>query len=142
MVVEITAAVYSAVALLVKADDLGVKLSQTGRFSATRSLGKLIVRAMPTVMVVISTVGTAAMLWVGGSIIVHGLHDLGVHAPYDLVKHLAGVVSEGVGVAKGLVKWITTATTDGVIGLVLGGMLIPVVKFVLMPVVGLFRREG
>ncbi len=140
--VGITAAVYGAVALLVKADDLGLKLSQSGRFSATRALGKLIVRAMPSVMVIISTVGTAAMLWVGGSIIVHGLHELGVHAPYDLVKHLAGLVSEGVGVAKGLVKWITTATVDGVIGLVLGGMLIPVVQFVLMPVVGLFGRKS
>jgi predicted DNA repair protein MutK len=35
---------------------------------------------MPTVLTVISVVGTAAMLWVGGSIVVHSLHILSVLA--------------------------------------------------------------
>lgn len=139
--VGITAAVYGAVALLVKADDVGLKLSQSGSFAATRTLGRLIVRSMPAVMIFISTVGTAAMLWVGGSIIVHGFHELGVHAPYELVKHLASVVSEAVGVAKATVSWITTATADGIIGLVLGSILIPITQYLLMPVVGLVWKK-
>ena len=80
--IGITSLVYGAVALLVKADDFGMLLSAKGRLSATRAVGRKIVRSMPSVMMVIASVGTVAMLWVGGSIIVHGFHDLGWHLPY------------------------------------------------------------
>jgi predicted DNA repair protein MutK len=120
--VGITAGVYGAVALLVKADDLGLKLAKAGRTEGTRSLGRGIVQAMPTVMRVIATVGTAAMLWVGGNILVHGLHALGWHFPYDTIHHLA----EGVG--GGFAGWLVTAAIDGVLGLMVGLALIPAVK--------------
>ena len=135
----ITAAVYGAVALLVKADDFGLKLTQVGRLSATRSFGRGIVNSMPTVMSVISFVGTAAMLWVGGSIIVHGLHELGVHLPYDTIKYAAAAVSNLIPFAPALVEWIVTAFLDGVIGLALGLLLIPVWNHVLKPAVALVK---
>ncbi|MEO1593002.1 MAG: DUF808 family protein [Cyanobacteria bacterium J06632_22] len=90
--VGITALVYGAVALLVKMDDAGLKLSQVGQTAWVRGLGRAMVTHMPTLMKLIATIGTAAMLWVGGNIIVHGLHDLGWHLPYDAIKSLAKAI--------------------------------------------------
>ena len=129
--IGITVLVYGAVALLVKADDLGLRMSDRGRLSATRALGRGIVKSMPTVMALISGVGTAAMLWVGGSIVVHGLHDLGWHGLYDIIKSIAASVSAGGG--GGFGQWLTTATLDGIVGLALGVALIPVVTFAIAP---------
>lgn len=134
--IGITALVYGAVALLVKADDLGLLLTTKGKLGISRRLGRGIVKSMPSVMVVIATVGTVAMLWVGGSIIVHGLHDLGWHWPYDQIKYAATSVSSGVGSAQGFVNWAVTAGLDGIIGLLLGFGLIPVVTRAIVPVTG------
>ncbi|EAQ25518.1 DUF808 domain-containing protein [Roseovarius sp. 217] len=134
--IGITALVYGAVALLVKADDLGILLTAKGRFALTRSLGRGIVKSMPTVMVVIATIGTVAMLWVGGSIIVHGVHDLGWHLPYEQIKHIAMAASEAIGSAQGFVTWAVTAGLDGVVGLATGLVLIPIVNRAVVPVTG------
>lgn len=138
--IAITAAVYGAVALLVKADDVGLKISQIGRFAITRWFGTAIVKSMPTVMTLISTIGTAAMLWVGGNIIVHGLHTLGVHWPYETIHHFASLVSQQVSTAQAVVEWLVTATADGILGLALGLALIPVAKFLLVPTMKLLRN--
>lgn len=139
--IGITALVYGAVALLVKMDDVGLKLSQIGRLSMTRSFGRGMVKFMPTLMSIISIVGTAAMLWVGGNIIVHGLEVLGWHLPYETIKSVATAVSESIGQAKGFVKWMVTATLDGVLGLALGLVLMPIVNKVLVPFLGVFFPE-
>jgi predicted DNA repair protein MutK len=138
--IAITAAVYGAVALLVKADDVGLKISQVGRFAITRWFGMAIVKSMPAIMTLISTVGTAAMLWVGGNIIVHGLHTLGMHWPYETIHHFASMVSQQVGTGQAVVEWLATATADGILGLALGLALIPVVKFLLAPTMKLLRN--
>ncbi|MEO1161965.1 MAG: DUF808 domain-containing protein, partial [Pseudomonadota bacterium] len=140
--IGITAAVYGAVALLVKADDVGLKLSQVGRLAVTRWLGMAIVKSMPSVMTLISSVGTAAMLWVGGNIIVHGLHNLGWHLPYETIHHFAQEVSRQLTTGQALVEWLVTAAADGVIGLVLGLALIPVTNLLLLPTMKLFRKTG
>ncbi|MEM9432954.1 MAG: DUF808 domain-containing protein [Pseudomonadota bacterium] len=140
--IGITALVYGAVALLVKADDAGLKLSQVARTAFGRGLGRGLVRAMPTVMAVISTVGTAAMLWVGGSIIVHGLHDLGWHAIYDWIHNVAKTASYNAGGAQGFVNWFVTAALDGVVGLALGFLLIPVVTKGLKPIFKALTGKG
>ncbi|MEM6665837.1 MAG: DUF808 domain-containing protein, partial [Pseudomonadota bacterium] len=132
--IGITALVYGAVALLVKADDIGLRLSQDGSLGATRAFGRGLVYAMPTIMTVIAAIGTAAMLWVGGNIIVHGLHDLGWHVPYDTIHHMAETVAGAVGQLTGFVSWLVTAALDGVIGLALGLLLIPVVGRLIAPV--------
>jgi predicted DNA repair protein MutK len=138
--IGITALVYGSVALLVKADDIGLKLASAGRLETTRHIGRGIVKAMPTVMTVVSTVGTAAMLWVGGSIMLHSLADLGFAAPYEAIHHAAEAVAHAVGLAQGFVAWSVTALVDGILGLAWGFLLIPVVTHVLAPVAGLFTR--
>lgn len=139
--IAITALVYGAVALLVKADDIGLKLCQAGHFAATRALGRWIVKSMPKILAVIATIGTAAMLWVGGSILVHGVRDLGWPWPYDGIHRLAVMAAQQVGAADGAVGWAVTALLDGVVGLAAGLLLIPVVAMLLLPLVGRFAER-
>ena len=133
--VIITAVVYGTVAILVKADDVGISLARPHRSGFARTVGKGIVAAMPSVLKVIAFVGTLAMLWVGGNIIVHGLKEMGVHAPYDVIHGIAVGAGEASPVAPGFVEWLVTATLDGIIGLLLGLLLIPVVGKLLMPII-------
>ncbi|WP_422071775.1 DUF808 domain-containing protein [Tranquillimonas rosea] len=132
--VIITVAVYGAVAVIVKADDAGLAMAAEGNAAFTRRLGRGIVRAMPWVMKGLMIVGTAAMIWVGGSIIVHGLHQLGWHAPTELIEHVAHTSDNGA------IQWIITAFLDGVVGLALGAVLIPLVTYVISPVTAAFGR--
>ncbi|MEM1067237.1 MAG: DUF808 domain-containing protein [Pseudomonadota bacterium] len=132
--VLITAAVYGAVALIVKADDVGLHLAATGRTAASRKFGEWIVRGMPTVMKLLVIVGTAAMLWVGGQIIVHSLAVIGLHLPEDIIKGIA----KAVGGASGFVTWAVQAVIDGLLGLALGLALIPFVQRVIAPVAARF----
>ncbi|HJK96566.1 MAG TPA: DUF808 domain-containing protein [Polyangiaceae bacterium LLY-WYZ-14_1] len=136
--VGITALVYGAVAILVKADDVGMRLAKTGHTDLTRAVGRGLVRAMPTVMKVVATVGTAAMLWVGGSILVHGLHDLGWHGPYEVIKGAAKIVSPSGGFG----AWLVTAALDGLIGLAVGLSLAPLVTKVVLPLVHRLRPRA
>jgi predicted DNA repair protein MutK len=140
--VGITVMVYGGVALIVKADDLGLFMARAGRLSVTRKLGELIVRGMPGFMRILTTVGTAAMLWVGGSIVVHGAAELGWHAPEDLIHHPAEAVAHVVGRAEGAVEWIVKAVIDGLLGLGLGLLLIPLSARVIAPVAGLLARKA
>lgn len=125
--VGVTVAVYGSVALIVKADDLGLAMGRHGRWSVTRKLGCALVRMMPGFLRLLTIVGTAAMLWVGGNIVVHGMHTLGWHPIYDFIHHWAGVA--GAAVPQTLtpaVTWIARAAMDGVFGLALGLVLIPI----------------
>ncbi len=137
--VLITVLVYGAVALLVKIDDIGLRLSKSGRFSWTRAFGRGLVAAMPTVLMLISVIGTAAMLWVGGSIIIHGLHEMHVSWPYEAIKSVANGLS-GDGAVEGA-AWLVTAVLDAVVGFVLGTVLMPIVGAVLVPIGVLFPEK-
>ncbi|MDH3264356.1 MAG: DUF808 domain-containing protein [Paracoccaceae bacterium] len=139
--VGITALVYGSVAVLVKADDLGLKLAQVGRLGATRTLGLGIVRGMPAVMSAISGIGTAAMLWVGGSIVLHSLDELGWGVPYEAIHHWAEAAGHALPAAEGAVTWAVTAVLDGAFGVALGFALIPVVAYLLVPLARLFSRH-
>jgi uncharacterized protein len=137
----ITAMVYGGVALIVKADDLGLLMARSGRLSVTRSLGRGIVRAMPGFLRILTTVGTAAMLWVGGSIVVHGAAELGWHPPEEAIHHAAEAVAQAVGTAGGAVAWIAKAVLDGLLGLALGLLLIPLSAWVIAPLARIFARK-
>jgi uncharacterized protein len=137
----ITAMVYGGVALIVKADDLGLLMARSGRLSVTRSLGRGIVRAMPGFLRILTTVGTAAMLWVGGSIVVHGAAELGWHPPEEAIHHAAEAVAQAVGTAGGAVAWIAKAVLDGLLGLALGLLLIPLSAWVIAPLARVFARK-
>ena len=133
--------VYGAVALIVKADDVGLHMASSGRLSATRAAGEAIVRGMPGFLRALTIIGTAAMLWVGGSIIVHGLGELGWHAPEDWIDGVA----HAVGGEQGLVPWLVKAGIDGVLGVALGLALIPIATGIVNPIlraVGLASAEA
>lgn len=141
--IGITSLVYGAVAVLVKADDVGLALSLPRRPEPVRAIGRFIVKAMPTLMIVISTVGTAAMLWVGGGIITHGLEVLGWPAPYEAIRHVASEAAAGFENARAGVAWLVTATGDGLLGLALGFCLIPVVAYAITPAIAvLFGKDA
>ncbi len=131
--VGITAVVYGGVALIVKADDVGLLMAREGRLGLTRRLGRAIVRGMPGFLKLLTIVGTAAMLWVGGSIIVHGLEELGIHEPGHTIHVIAVAAAALAPAAPGAIEWIVTATLDGVFGLLIGLVLIPLVTRVIGP---------
>ncbi len=134
--IGITALVYGAVALIVKADDLGLLMARAGRLRITRIVGRGIVAGMPGMLAVLLTVGTAAMLWVGGNIVIHGADGLGFSLVYDWIHDRAEDAVHLVGRAEGAVRWTVTAALDGVFGLALGILLIPLVTRVIGPVWG------
>lgn len=122
----ITAIVYGSVALIVKMDDVGLRLAQT-REGAVATFGRGLVRAMPVVMSVLSTVGIAAMLWVGGHILLVGLQDLGAPWLYDQVHHVEEDVHRALGALGGLGGWLTNTVASAILGVVVGAVVLAVV---------------
>ncbi len=121
----ITALVYGVVGLIVKMDDVGLKLAKT-REGAIASFGRGLVRGMPIVLSVLSTVGIAAMLWVGGHILLVGIDELGFHAPYDEVHHLEEDVDEALGAVGGVGAWLTNTAASAILGLIVGAIVVAI----------------
>ena len=134
--IAVTALVYGSVALIVKMDDIGLWLATNARTGFGRGTGRGLVRGMPKLLKVLSVIGTAAMLWVGGAILTHGAEVLGWHAPYDLIHHWAEAAAHAVATAEGAVAWAVTALLDGILGFGIGMVLIPVVTRVVAPLTG------
>ncbi len=86
--------------------------------------------AIMVVVEVIGAVGTAAMLWVGGHIVLVGSHDLGWHAPYDVVHHLEEAVHDATGALGSVLGWVTNTGCSAVLGLVIGAVLVAVMHLV------------
>jgi uncharacterized protein len=131
--VVITIAVYGVVAIIVKLDDVGLSLAQRSS-SVAQKVGRGLVVGTPRLLSVISVVGVAAMLWVGGHIVLNGLDELGWHPLYDLVHHAEEAVHHGVQ------GWLVNTALSAAFGLLLGLLLIPVVN-VVSPLVGRVRRR-
>src|SRR3954454_18667966 len=119
----ITAAVYGAVALIVKMDDVGLRLAKT-REGPAASFGRGLVRAMPVVLSVLSKVGIAAMLWVGGHILLVGLDELGVSVLYDAVHHLEEYVHTALAAVCGVGACLTNTAASALLGLVVGAIVV------------------
>lgn len=124
--VGITAVVYGVVALIVKMDDLGLKLAERSSPQSQR-LGRLLVAGMPKVLNWLSVIGTAAMLWVGGHILLVGFDELGWSAPYHLVHRLEDLV-HGVPAVGGVLAWTVNTAASALVGLVVGALLVVVVE--------------
>lgn len=124
--VGITVAVYGVVALIVKMDDVGLKLA--GRPSRlSQRIGRMLVAGMPKVLSWLSVIGTAAMLWVGGHILLAGLNELGWSVPYDLVHKLEHTV-HGVPGVGGILGWVLNTTASALVGLVVGTFIVTVLE--------------
>ncbi|HEV2081423.1 MAG TPA: DUF808 domain-containing protein [Brevundimonas sp.] len=120
----VTAGVYGVVALIVKMDDVGLHLTQR-RSASAQAVGRGLVKAMPVVLSALATIGTAAMLWVGGGIIVHGLHEYHLDLIPGVVEglgHWAGSVP-GLGPITG---WTARAAASAVVGLAVGAVIVAV----------------
>ncbi|OSC43249.1 DUF808 domain-containing protein [Mycobacterium decipiens] len=134
--VVITAAVYGVVAGIVKMDDIGLRLAQTtSRFG--QKVGRGLVAGMPKLLSMLSVVGTVAMLWVGGHILLVGSHHLGWHTPYGLVLHLEEHVHHAVESVGGVLAWLINTGVSAVIGVVVGALVVA-----LMHLVAFGRRTG
>jgi len=135
--IGITVAVYGVVALIVKADDVGVALAKNERASviggAGRAFGRGLVRGMPLLLTFLSAVGTAAMIWVGGGIVLHGLEVYGPPSIGSTVHAAAEAAAHALPSAAGVLEWIVEAAISGVLGLLVGGVTIPIVGFALAP---------
>ena len=140
--IGVTLAVYGSVALIVKMDDVGLFLANRAPTPVGRGLGRGLVKFMPVLMWLLSVVGTAAMLWVGGSIIIHGLEVLGFGWLGHHIHDLAYAAGHAVPAAwAGFIEWSAKATMDGVFGVAWGLVLIPVATKVIGPVMGMFGGE-
>lgn len=124
--VGITAAVYGVVALIVRMDDVGLSLAGRPARSSQR-MGRLLVSGMPKILSWLSVIGVAAMLWVGGHILLIGFDELGWSAPYHLV-HLLEELVHGVPGVGGVLAWIVNTVASALVGLVVGVILVTVIE--------------
>jgi len=121
----ITAVVYGVVALIVKMDDIG--LTMAGRPSRrSQRLGRLLVGGMPRLLAWLSVIGTAAMLWVGGHILLVGFDELGWEWPYHVVHELEHAV-DGVPGIGGVLAWVVNTLCSAIVGFVVGFVIAGVV---------------
>lgn len=123
----ITIGVYGVVALIVKMDDIGLHLTQR-RNPGAQALGRGMVRGMPVILDALTRIGTAAMLWVGGGIIVHGLE----HFHLTPIPHWVEAASHWAAGAPGIgpvTGWLAFALGSAVVGLVVGGVIAGVLHF-------------
>lgn len=134
--VAVTLAVYGTVGLIVKMDDVGLHLTKNSITAAGRKFGHMLLHAMPVLLVALSFIGTIAMLWVGGGIILHGLEEVGIPAPAHFAHDIQHAVEAATGGLGGVLGWFTYAALSAIFGLVLGA----VIALVLHKVLGLGHK--
>ena len=118
----LTLGVYGAVGLLVKMDDIGMALNK--RHNGKSTVGNALVKGMPIVLDIIGAIGTAAMLWVGGHIVVKGLHEFGMDQPHEFIASVTEKISNGA------LAWLADTGISMVCGLVLGTVVATIVMAV------------
>ncbi|MDK8530640.1 DUF808 domain-containing protein [Corynebacterium marquesiae] len=120
--IMLTLGVYGAVGLLVKMDDIGLALNK--RHNGNSTIGTALVKGMPIVLDIIGVIGTAAMLWVGGHIVVKGLHEFGMDQPHEFIASVTENISNGA------LAWLADTGISMVCGLVLGVVVATIVMAV------------
>ena len=164
--IGITVAVYGVVALIVKADDVGMALAANQRPATsllglrrpgpgeaggldralswlTQPFGRGLVVAMPHFLNLLGAVGTAAMLWVGGGIIIHGLEEYGLAGLGHGVHNLAVAAGRTLPAAlAGAGEWLAGAALAAVFGVLVGGLTLAAMHWLVGPLVRLFRKDA
>ena len=123
----ITAVVYGAVALIVKMDDVGLHLAKT-REGAMAAFGRGLVNFMPKLLTFISVVGTLAMAWVGGGLLVHNIAAIGWHGPEHWIHAVQHPIVEALPDSlHGFMEWLVFAILSGLGGVAIGAVIAPIV---------------
>jgi len=123
----LTAAVYGVVAVIVKMDDAGLHLTQTAS-RVGQKVGRGLVAGMPKLLSTLSAVGTVAMLWVGGHILLVGSDHLGWHTPHDWVHHVEGRVRHSAKAFGAVLAWLVNTGASAVIGLIVGAVVVVLMR--------------
>ena len=121
--IGITVLVYGVVGLIVKMDDVGLHLAERSS-KGVASIGRGLVRGMPKLLTALTVIGTVAMLWVGGHIILLGTDELGFHPLYEFVHHLEEAAAEATGAVGGVVGWLVNTLGSALLGLVVGAAIV------------------
>lgn len=135
--VLVTLVVYGAVAVIVKLDDIGLAMTKSDS-KGVRIFGAGLVASVPGLLTALSFIGTIAMLWVGGGIIVHGTHELGVDLIYDIAHGAEYAVKGATGALGGVLGWVSLSAVQAVFGLILGS----IIAFALHTVLGVGAQDG
>ncbi len=125
----ITVIVYGTVALIVKMDDIGLHMTESDSETSKR-VGCFLLRAMPKLLALLSSVGTIAMLWVGGGILLHGTEELGWHGPAHIAHEIQHWVEHATGALGGALGWLTYAGISALVGLAVGAVLAMIIHFI------------
>jgi predicted DNA repair protein MutK len=133
----VTLVVYGTVAVIVKLDDIGLFFTKQAAAWQQRA-GRFLLAFVPRLLVGLSVIGTVAMLWVGGGIILHGTHEIGVDALYSTIHGAEYAVKGAAGPLGGMLGWLTYAGLSAVLGLGLG----VVIALVLHKVLGVGADEA
>jgi predicted DNA repair protein MutK len=136
----ITVLVYGVVGLIVRIDDVGVAMTKTS-YPVLKTVGRSLVLGMPYFLQVLGVVGTAAMLWVGGSILIHTLAQIGFEAPEHVIHQAASSISHLIGFLPEIVDWTVTSALQALVAIVVGAVLIVLIGTVIAPVIGMFRKS-
>jgi predicted DNA repair protein MutK len=123
----ITTGVYGVVAIIVKLDDVGLHMAQRRR-PTTRRIGKFLVKSVPGLLKSLASIGTAAMLWVGGGILLHGFEQLGFTSIPHAIHDLSDAIGESFGRMDLVVTWLANAIGASILGLLIGGIIVVIVR--------------
>lgn len=121
--IAITIGVYGLVGLIVKMDDIGLHMAQR-KASLAKAVGRGLVHAMPKLLAALSVIGIAAMIWVGGGIFLHGMHEFHITPLPGWLEGIAHAAGQAVPAATGFVGWVVHAIGSGLFGVVLGGIVV------------------
>lgn len=127
--VMITVGVYGVVAAIVKMDDVGLRLAATPT-KVISACGRALVSFMPALLAALSVIGTAAMIWVGGHLLLVSSHDLGLAQPYGWVHDLEHEISHAVSTGGAVLGWIANTVASAVVGLILGAVVVAITQLV------------
>ena len=126
------------VALIVKADDLGLAMAGLTSTSAisglVRVIGRMLVLGMPYFLKALGIIGTAAMIWVGGGIVVHGFETYGLGGLSHLIHDMADMVAHRLPAVGGVVRWLVEAAGAGLAGIAVGLVTIPAISYCIAPI--------